>query len=69
MDAIRVTAVLVPVVAFLSGCVTVTEPVSMGENRYLITLNARGGFQSDGELLTQSINHANDFCARQGKRA
>jgi len=45
----------------ISGCVTMTEPVSMGEGRYLITLNARGGFESDGSLLSKSIEKANQF--------
>ncbi|WP_146166013.1 hypothetical protein [Stenotrophobium rhamnosiphilum] len=46
-----------------------TDPVSMGENRYLVTLNARGGFQSDGELLSRSITKANEFCQAKGLRA
>jgi hypothetical protein len=53
----------------LSGCVTVTDPVSMAENRYMITLNAHGGFQSDGELLSRSVQRANQFCQAQGLRA
>lgn len=50
----------------VAGCVTVTDPVRMGKNRYIVTLNARGGFESDGELLTQSIQRANEFCNSQG---
>ena len=53
----------------LAACVTITNPVAVGENKYLITLNARGGFESDGELLTQSIEKANSFCQTQDKRA
>lgn len=53
----------------LCGCVTATLPVSMGEGRYMISLNARGGFQNDGELLAQSIKNANVFCAGQGLHA
>ena len=53
----------------LTACVTMTEPVSMGENRYMLTLNARGGFQSDGALLSQSIQKANEFCRLKGQRA
>jgi hypothetical protein len=55
--------------AIVSACVSTTEPVSMGENRYLITLNARGGLQSNGELLTRTIEKANEFCQRQRRRA
>lgn len=57
------------VALLMTGCVTVTDPVSMGEGRYMITLNARGGFQNNGELLAQSIKKANDFCAGQGLHA
>ena len=53
----------------LAACVTITDPVAVGENKYLITLNARGGFQSDGQLLTESIAKANSFCQAQGRRA
>lgn len=53
----------------MTGCVSVTDPVAMGEGRYLITLNARGGLQSDGELLAQTVKRANDFCAAQGLHA
>ncbi|WP_143188691.1 hypothetical protein [Burkholderia ubonensis] len=53
----------------MTGCVSVTDPVAMGEGRYLITLNARGGLQSDGELLAQSVQRANDFCAARGLHA
>ena len=55
--------------ASLTACVTMTDPVSMGENRYMLTLNARGGFQSDGALLSQSIQKANEFCQIKGLRA
>lgn len=53
----------------VTGCVSMTDPVAMGEGRYLITLNARGGMQSDGELLAQTITKANQFCAAQNKTA
>ena len=60
---------IVGAAALLSACVTMTEPVSMGENRYMITLNARGGFQSDGELLSRSVKKANEFCLTKGRKA
>ena len=53
----------------LAGCVTTTDPVSMGGGRYMITLNARGGFQSNGTLITETVQRANNFCATQGKSA
>ena len=46
----------------LGGCVSMSQPVAVGKDTYLITLNARGGFQSDGDLLTQSIERAREFC-------
>jgi hypothetical protein len=61
--------VVASAIIVLSACVTMTEPVSMGENRYMITLNARGGFQSDGELLSRSVQRANEFCQSKGRRA
>jgi len=61
---------LLATLVFLAvGCVTVTDPVQMGNNRYMVTLNARGGFQSDGELLTHSIQRANEFCSAKGAHA
>ncbi len=60
---------LVAATISLGGCVSMTEPVSMGENKYMITLNAHGGFQSDGELLTRSVQKANEFCQAQGRKA
>ena len=66
----KLQMLLLGAVAFLiSGCVTMTDPVPMGEGRYMISLNARGGFQNNGELLAQSIKRANDFCAGQGLHA
>ena len=56
-------------IILICGCVSVTEPVSMGDGRYMITLNARGGFSNDGELLSQSITRANTFCASKGQEA
>lgn len=61
--ALSIAAVL------LAACVTMTEPVSMGKDRYMITLNARGGFQSDGELLSRSVQKANEFCQDRGRKA
>ena len=46
----------------LGGCVSMSQPVAIGKDTYLITLNARGGFQSDGDLLAQSIERARAFC-------
>jgi hypothetical protein len=53
----------------LSGCVTPTAPVSMGEGRYMIGVNARGGFSSNSQLLADTIRRANEFCAAMNKDA
>ena len=68
MQRLIISALLLMLVA-VAGCVNMTEPVSMGENKFMITLNARGGFQSDGELLSRTIQRANEFCRNQGRKA
>ena len=65
----HITFTFLCVLATFAGCVSMTEPVSMGENKFMITLNARGGFQSDGELLSRTVQKANDFCRNQGRKA
>lgn len=55
------------VAALLSGCVSMTEPVQVGKDTYMIGLNARGGFSSDAGLLSQTIKAATVFCASQGR--
>lgn len=51
----------------LVGCVSLTAPVSVGKDTYMIGLGATGGFSSDAELLAESIRAASSFCAQQGK--
>ena len=53
----------------LAGCVTFSEPVQTAPDTYLITMDARGGLQGSGELLTETIQRANAFCASQGRHA
>lgn len=53
------------VAALSSSCVSMTEPVQVGKDTYMIGLNARGGFSSDAELLAQTIKAATTFCASQ----
>jgi len=50
----------------LTGCVSITDPVPMGKDTYMISLNARGGFSSNGQLLANTIKKAGDFCSSQG---
>jgi hypothetical protein len=54
------------IAAVSAGCVTLTEPVQMGKDTYMLTTHARGGFNSDGALMTQAIAKAGDFCASKG---
>ena len=61
-------AMLIPASLALSGCVSVTSPVPIGQDAWMIGLGARGGFQSDAELLSQSVSAAGQFCAKQGRR-
>jgi hypothetical protein len=49
----------------LAGCVTVTEPVPVGKDTYMIGLGARGGFETDAELMSKTIKAASDFCSAQ----
>ena len=45
-----------------------TIPVPIGPDAWMIGLGARGGFQSDADLLSQAISAAGQFCAKQGRR-
>ena len=53
----------------LGGCVTVTPPVALGEGRYMISLNANDGMHGNGELVSETIQRANAFCATKGGHA
>ncbi len=54
------------IIFMLASCVTVTKPVPMGDDKYMLSLNARGGFNNNGELLKDSIERANAFCREKG---
>lgn len=64
----KTISVLVVALA-LAGCVTQTSPIALGQDRYMLGVNARGGFSSNSQLLADSIQRAHDFCANMGKRA
>ena len=51
----------------LSGCTTMTDPVPVGSDTYMMGLSARGGLTSDIELLAQTMRAAGAFCSRQGR--
>jgi len=50
----------------LAGCVNVSDPISVGPGRYMITLEANSGLQSQSDLLTKSIEKATAFCVAKG---
>ncbi|MCE3289363.1 MAG: hypothetical protein K0R83_1375 [Caulobacter sp.] len=52
----------------LAGCVSTTEPVSMGDGTYMIATNARGGFKSDAALSADTIRAAHAYCIQMGKK-
>ena len=52
----------------LPACVTITEPVMVGTDTYMIGLGARGGFTTDSELLSQTIRQAGAFCQFRQRR-
>ncbi len=49
----------------LASCVSVTEPVSVGKDTYMMGLGAHGGFQTDAELMATTLHAASDFCTAQ----
>lgn len=51
----------------ITGCASVTEPVSIGDNLYLVNSQTSGSFYSWGETKNLAITKANEFCGKQGK--
>lgn len=51
----------------LSACVTMTDPVQVGTDTYMVGLSVRGGLTSDAELLAQTMKAAGAFCSRRGR--
>ena len=52
----------------VAGCVTITDPVPVGRDTYMMGLGARGGLTNDADLLAQTMKAAGAFCGRQGRR-
>lgn len=52
---------------FLAGCVSVTQPVAVGQDTYMIGLGARGGLSSDADLMAQSVKAAGAYCTTKGR--
>jgi len=54
----------------VAGCAapTISTPVSVGPDTWLITLSVPGGLTSNNDLLMQTIQQATAFCAASGKK-
>ena len=61
--ATKIILLVIAEALLLAGCVTMTAPVQVGKDTYMIGVGARGGFSSDAELLAKSIKTAGEFCA------
>jgi hypothetical protein len=60
--------VLVPTtVVVVTGCVSSSEVVPIGNGRYMITGRASGGLNA-GKETTEATKAANAYCAKQSKR-
>lgn len=53
--------------SLFGGCASVTEPVRVGHNLYLVNAQASGSFYSWGETKNMAIDKANEFCDKQDK--
>jgi hypothetical protein len=51
----------------LVGCVSVTEPVAVGPDTYMIGLGDMVGLSSDAELMARSVKAAGAYCAAKGR--
>lgn len=61
----KATVWFIAATLLVAGCVSVTAPVLAGKDTYMIGLGARGGFSSDAELMSQSVQAAGTFCTAQ----
>jgi len=52
----------------LTACTTITDPVPVGPDTYMIGLGSNGGFSSDAALMAKTIKAAGAFCASKGKQ-
>lgn len=53
----------------LAGCTTVTEPISVGNDTYMLGSTTRGGLKSWVEINAENHKRANDFCDSKGRQA
>ena len=53
----------------LAGCTTVNEPISVGNDTYMLGSRTYGGMKSWLEINAENHKRANEFCEKQGKTA
>lgn len=51
----------------LAGCASVTEPMKIASDTYLVNSQASGSFYSWGEVKNLALAKANSHCDQQGK--
>lgn len=63
--------ILIPTLAlgFLAGCTSITEPISVGNDTFMLGSTTRGGMSSWVEVNAENHKRANEYCEKQGKTA
>ena len=65
---IQKTILTMAIVGLFTGCVTSSNIVQVGENKYHTTIIDKAGiFSPDGQLTGKAVEEANKFCAQQNK--
>jgi hypothetical protein len=57
---------LIGIVLLTAACVSVSSPLSVGDNAYLISVVSHAQWK---EAIESGVNQANRFCASKGLRA
>lgn len=60
--------VLIPFMAMLVACQSVSNVIPAGQDTYLVGATVHGGMKSDTEVTAISIKRGTEFCSAQGKR-
>ena len=63
------TAILTPALLACIACTSITPVTSLGNGKYMVAYQRRGGFDSWTEVKAGAIQQANAYCAQQGKSA
>ena len=68
LKIIQKTVLTIAMIGLFTGCVTSSNIVKIGENKYHTTIIDKGGiFSPDGQLTGKAVEEANKFCAQQNK--